>query len=129
MKVKIVDLTGAALDWLVAKCEGFDERTYMRSAVIVRDVKGEPMGIQVPVDRQYVWFAPSTEWAQGGPIIDREKISIRQWTNVPVVHAYMPVDGAEWSSDAKSPLVAAMRCYVMSKLGDEVDAPDELLKA
>ena len=28
---------------------------------------------------------------------------------------------------AETPLVAAMRCYVASKLGDEVDIPEELL--
>jgi hypothetical protein len=27
---------------------------------------------------------------------------------------------------APTPLIAAMRCYVASKLGDEVDVPDEL---
>jgi hypothetical protein len=26
-----------------------------------------------------------------------------------------------------TPLIAAMRCYVASKLGDEVEIPDELL--
>lgn len=65
------------------------------------------------------------EGAQGGPIIYRERISIRQWVNVPICHAYLP-DG-EWSSDADSPLVAAMRCYVASKLGVEVDVPQGLL--
>ena len=101
MKVKTNELSGAALDWVVAKCEG-------------QDVDG-------PRD-----FCPSRDWAQGGPIIEREKISIRQWTNVPVVHAYMPQDGVQWSEDAQSPLIAAMRCYVGSKLGDEVEVPEEL---
>ena len=27
-----------------------------------------------------------------------------------------------------TPLIAAMRCFVASKLGDEVDVPDELIK-
>ena len=65
----------------------------------------------------------TTDWSQGGPIVDREKISIRQWANVPIVHAYMP-DG-EWSSDDSSSLIAAMRCLVTSKLGDEVEVPEE----
>lgn len=73
-------------------------------------------------------FEPSTNWAQGGPIIERERISIRQWVNVPIAHAYMPVDNAGWSSDASSPLIAAMRCYVASKLGDIVEVPEELLE-
>ena len=114
--MKIKDLTGAALDWAVAKCEG-----------------REPF-INTPYDgcsytdggrgfvRRY-----STVWEEGGPIIERERISIRQWTNVPIVHAYMPQDNAPWQSDGTSPLIAAMRCYVASKLGDEVDVPEELI--
>jgi hypothetical protein len=29
-------------------------------------------------------------------------------------------------NEAPTPLIAAMRCYVASKLGDEVDVPEEL---
>jgi len=39
---------------------------------------------------------------------------------------------AEFSEEAyqegDTPLIAAMRCYVASKLGDEVDVPEELLE-
>ena len=31
-----------------------------------------------------------------------------------------------WQEHGPTPLIAAMRCYVASKLGDEVDVPDEL---
>ena len=110
MKIKTAELIGAQLDRAVAKCEG--ARTIYIGAT----------GKQTLATSRY-----STDWAQGGPIIDREKISIRQWTNVPIVHAYMPVDGADWSSDGDSPLIAAMRCYVACKLGDEVEIPDQLL--
>lgn len=115
MKVKTSELIDAALDWAVAKCEGFKYELYEHNR------KKWENGLYRPRHWQ-----PSTDWAQGGPIIEREKISIRQWTNVPVVHAYMPFDGAEWSEDGASPLIAAMRCYVASKLGDEVDIPKEL---
>lgn len=107
MKIKTKDLTGAALDWAVAKCEGTLPASYD--------------------DWRQTWPRYSTDWAQGGPIIERERISIRQWTNVPIVHAYMPQDDAPWASDGTSPLIAAMRCYVTSKLGDEVDVPKELM--
>lgn len=121
--MKTSELTGAALDWAVAKAEGLGYRY---------DEKYGPMCFRPSVTKgTAVWdSAPlpySTDWAQGGPIIERERISIRQWTNVPIVHAYMPVDGAEWSSDGTSPLIAAMRCFIASKLGDEVDVPKELL--
>ncbi len=34
--------------------------------------------------------------------------------------------GGKWGM-GPTPLIAAMRCYVASKLGDEVDIPEELL--
>lgn len=107
-RVKVSEADGKVLDWMVAKCEG-------------NTVKIDNEGAADGFFEMY-----STSWAQAGPIIEREKISIRQWTNVPIVHAYMPIDGAEWSSDGGLPLVAAMRCFVASKLGDEVDIPKEL---
>ena len=75
----------------------------------------------------HVLSLPDLSWQTCGPIIARERISIRQWTNVPIVHAYMPQDNAPWVSDGTSPLVAAMRCLVAAKLGDEVDVPEELM--
>ena len=117
MKIKTSELTGAALDWEVAQCEdirighpGFWTKAVIRAATD---------GTECP-------WPYSISWAQGGPIIEREQISIRQWANVPIVHAYMPQDDAPWASDGTSPLIAAMRCYVASKLGDEVDVPEGL---
>jgi hypothetical protein len=34
----------------------------------------------------------------------------------------------QWICRGPTPLIAAMRCYVASKMGDEVDVPDELVK-
>ena len=104
--MKTSELQGAALDWAVAKCEqgDFMDRTWWS------DFGGES--------------CYSTDWAQGGPIIEQEKIDV--WT-----HA-----GKEWSASVDkgkneyrgpTPLIAAMRCYVASKFGDEVDVPEELL--
>ena len=114
MKIKTKDLTGAALDWAVAKCENSD--TSIEHFIAMHSHYAYDHGT----------FDYSTNWAQGGPIIERERISIRQWTNVPLVHAYMPQDNAPWLSDGTSPLIAAMRCYCSFKLGDEVDVPEEL---
>lgn len=120
MKVKTSELTGAALDWAVAKCEGWikGDITYPQFCRLWR---GE---IRTPA------IYPSTDWAQGGPIIEREHIAI-SW----VVSNYLYVTGC-WSAHipqtngklfyADTPLVAAMRCYVSSKLGDTVEVPEEL---
>jgi hypothetical protein len=75
----------------------------------------------------------STNWAQGGPIIDREGISVNAPANG--VTIYKAKDGTPlWRANnaanvngrGPTPLVAAMRCYVASKLGDEVEIPEEL---
>ena len=119
MKIKVSEASGPVLDWMVAKCEG--ELGEITQASNLATLCKERNGVAFTHGRTY---SPSTDWSQGGPIIEREKISIRQWTNVPIVHAYMP-DG-EWSSDGQSPLIAAMRCYVASRLSEEVEVPDEL---
>ena len=114
-KINVSEATEPVLDWLVAKYEGWikGDITHPKFCCLWRD--------QIRTPAAY----PTTDWAQGGPIITREKISIRQWVDVPVVNAYMP--NSDWSFDAASPLIAAMRCYVASKLGDEVEVPEELL--
>jgi hypothetical protein len=106
MKIKTSELTGAALDWAVAKCEGAPE--YL---------------LDKPWRASELLEHYSTDWSQGGPIIDRERITIRFWEGESDVDAY------KWdtpSSTGPTPLIAAMRCYVSSKLGDEVEVPDEL---
>lgn len=72
----------------------------------------------------------TTYWAQGGPIIEREQIGF--WppaggrTAGQVWAANYNLDKKKPRMYGPTPLVAAMRCYVASKLGDEVDVPDGL---
>jgi hypothetical protein len=116
MKIKTDNLPGPALDWAVAKCEGFTDEV-------------ERSGWAWHPS----WYNPSTSWAQGGPIIEREEIGIRR--NAPCS------DGRQWEASGSitakgagyrwgygpTPLIAAMRCYVASRLGEEVEIPDELI--
>jgi hypothetical protein len=108
MKIKSSELTRAALDWAVA--------SYADKHVSLSDIH---------------WgnYSPSTDWAQGGPIIEREIISVQAsykgyWS------ARILVNLDEYDEPSVSygptPLIAAMRCYVASKFGDVVDVPDEL---
>jgi len=98
--MKTSELTGAALDWAVAKCEGY------RLDLVP---EGE--------------YTPSTDWAQGGPIIESMGMHISR-TN--------KTDKEPWAAcithwiDGTTPLVAAMRCFVAYRMGDEVDVPEEL---
>jgi len=116
--MKTSELTGDALDWAVAKCEGVplvlapfrDARNFV--------ILGQNMK---PTTATY---EPSTHWAQGGPIIEREGIELL-CESLGFRWVAMPQKGPEWRGP--TPLIAAMRCYVQSRLGDEVDIPEELV--
>ena len=116
MKVKTNELIGPALDWAVAKCEG-------RNITIMRNDDGSLF--PQPVWSDGLWQQNySTSWGQGGPIIERERIGV-WWGGV--WHAKYDGCKPEAVQDSDYPLIAAMRCFVFSKLGDEVDVPEELL--
>jgi hypothetical protein len=115
------DLTGPALDWAVAKCEGFDPFTDGISWIIERIGQYQ----QLP--------CYSTDWSQGGPIIERERIQTTPrgettdlWEAIVFDNIFMD-DGSDCFQTGPTPLIAAMRCFVASRLGDEVDIPEELL--
>ena len=117
-QIKVSEATNIQLDWLVARCEGLSLPPFPgRGGTKECWINVSPAGHDV--------FAPTTSWSQMGPIIDREKISIRHWDNTPVIHAYLPTPGSDWS-EGQTSLIAAARCYVTSKLGDTADIPDEL---
>ena len=110
MKIKTSELTGAALDWAVAKCE-FPEPDYDDEW---RLANTSPDGNE--------WaFQPSTDWAQGGPIIEREEIAI--FLEYP--KSWCATNG-DVRSPGDTPLMAAMRCYVRSKLGEEINLTKEM---
>jgi len=108
--MKTSELSGAALDWAVTKAEGFDH-----------EVTSSEWGM-------WGW---ATDWAQGGPIIEREGTNLVCWS----FHSMPWKASIEGGTDAgvdlyvahgPTPLIAAMRCYVASKLGDNIDLPKEL---
>ena len=141
MKIKTSELIGAALDWAVAKAGGGakDIRVFLSGHV------------------DYGMFHYSTDWSQGGPIIERENISIircdddyqnfpDKWLAERGANSYCEStehqqhdamiqfsvwnDGSCFAKDGPfygpTPLIAAMRCFVASRLGDKVDIPEEL---
>ena len=101
--MKTSELTGKALNWAVTR-------------------------INFEINGDHIWATEeekcnyAEDWAQGGPIIEREKITL-EWTGEGW-NAYIRHD--DEYPDGPTPLVAAMRCYVASKLGDEVEIPEEL---
>jgi hypothetical protein len=73
-------------------------------------------------------YHPSTNWAQGGPIIERERLLIQpELGKEGAGNAWYCVAITPHDAYGETPLVAAMRCYLVSKLGDEIDVPEELL--
>ena len=109
MKIKTAELTGRALSWAVAVCEDFFADIALRSS------------------GDYTW-SPGTKWMQGGPIIERHEIYLAKsvlggWT----ASIYIKEKTINCIlHGGPTPLIAAMRCYVASKLGDEVEVPDDV---
>lgn len=114
MKIKTNELTGAALDWAVALIEypEWKEQGYL-----------EVFPYDLHFDDGEV-YSPSTDWAQGGPIIERERIA--QWPDEEGGLFSSADEGRGEDFHGPTPLIAAMRCYVASKLGDEVEIPEAL---
>ena len=70
----------------------------------------------------------STDWSLGGPIIDREKIDTRRNRSavpIPGHECWAEIWDTKFTECGPTPLIAAMRCYVASKLGELVDIPDQ----
>lgn len=123
MKIKTSDLTGPALDWAVAKCENAAWIEYDRRLHNDEDTGPRPSDYLSQYEFGPDW-TPSTDWSQGGPIIEREEISIGKADdpNWWAFKGWKAKDG----TPGPTPLIAAMRCFVASRLGDVVDVPEEL---
>ena len=148
MKIETSELTGAALDWAVAVALGHEVKVrnwqditahlYPAHDADLIAHHRERKTVRVSARQMPGWGmwpnpSYSTNWAQGGPIIEREEIGTKR--NAPCTK------GREWEASPSvtakgaggkfgygpTPLIAAMRCFVASKLGDEVDVPVELL--
>jgi hypothetical protein len=118
MKIKVSEATNIQLNWLVGTLsQGWSEEDAL---------------LWVQDDEEYQ-FNPTTDWAQGGPIIEREKISLQRlfFADGGYFAMWWPVDAHDQHDrmihiEGETPLIAAMRCYVASNLGDEVEIPEEL---
>lgn len=124
--MKAIELTGSALDYAVAICEGIDHDTALLNTTV-----GDDTG----------WvLSPSTDWLQGGSIIEKEKITLTPyktewgaslWSNrdsQPLythAHRTTPIKTSIHCM-GETPLIAAMRCYVINKMGYEINIPEEL---
>lgn len=113
--MKVSELTGAELDFYVAKAEGLNT---------IIDDYGE---CRIWISPCYRHYSPSTDWSQGGQILEQEGISVEQTDKNPAQwmaikpHATSNFREDYWYGYGASYLEAAMRCFVASKFGEEVE--------
>ena len=119
--IKVSEATGVTLDWLVAECEG--HKPVFTSHWVTPVSEDTPRRVCVLMPSWVQPYEPSRNWAVGGPIVEREAISLTQFSDYPKWTAKHP---ESLCVDGPTPLIAAMRCYVASKLGEEVEVPEGL---
>jgi len=118
--MKTSELIGTQLDWAVANCEGGTGFWYDSVATYWITIDGKDRALSRGWAQSYL---PSTDWAQGGPIIERELIECaylstsKEWAGF--------IQGVAYGA-GPTPLIAAMRCYVASNMGDDVEVPNGL---
>ena len=110
--MKTAELIGPALDWAVGIAEGMDVEVFQYG--------GKPA-----IRFEYKIWNPDSNWSQGGPIIEREKIRAVPYS-VNGTGWFASIGALNFKQDGPTPLIAAMRCFCASKLGDEIKIPDEL---
>jgi hypothetical protein len=120
MRHKVAELEGALLDAAVAIADQVDWQG--------------TTGEYVYPGGQGSSFSPSRDWTIAGPIIERERIAVMFYEDAPhyggpwlavILNGHQTYDPGIGAPDGEgpTPLIAAMRAYVASKLGEEVDLP------
>jgi hypothetical protein len=127
VRVKVKNLKGIALDWAVAKCEGlpivlnpmgFDDSVQQSGYWVWYDGLGQAPSQMIGVD-----YSPSKISLEGAVIMEREKINI-EYDGDDVLAS----DGMSIHMYGSSSFVAAMRVYVCTKMGVEIDVPAKIMK-
>jgi len=131
--INVSELEGVALDYFVCKAAGLLDAYPQHKRPLSFATHWRSAGSK--------YLHPSTDWANGGPIIEKEDIRL-----FPDMMAVTTERGTEvykkqgWKAQetataywirkpvftGPTPLIAAMRCYVASKLGETVEVPEEL---
>lgn len=134
MKIKTGELSGEQLNWAVAVAVGL--KPFVQGAHY-----GAPDRVFVEAENagslSGIRYKPSTDWSQGGPLIERFGIRLgkvgRHWYGGRLIPQsglsdnYEDFDGETDVEGEGGPLIAACRAIVAAKLGDEVDVPEGLV--
>jgi hypothetical protein len=121
----IRDLEGPGLDWAVALVEGV-------KVALAPPAYGNGWRIRYDQVHTQAKYSPSTDWAQGGPLIEKHVIDLASpdeaGTYLGAWTANCPWTSAVGKGfDSSKPLVAACRSLVAAKLGGLVQVPQVLL--
>jgi|SRR5687768_15613718 len=110
-------LEGIMLDYWIAKAKEYTLEPYL-SGYRMRDKEGDVVGFVGPLGVTTLCnYSPSTNWSQGGPILEDNAITVT------------PISDAEWMAEEHitlcnargfSYLISGMRCYLVSKYGEEL---------
>ena len=129
MTVKTSELSGMALCYAVCMIEM--PHLVWNKTIGIHHASDQIVVPELPEPKCY---SPFTGWAMFGPIIERERIDL--FTEKDTPEAWFAsiarhqngerLTGWRLHQYGPTPLVAAMRVYVASKLGDEVEIPEEL---
>ena len=127
MEVNVSDLTGMALDWAVGMAVG--------KPLVIRSPIGQPSGPRVVWEQVgdhggVVRFAPSSNWAHGGPLIDRFIPALQTCTDnefVALLHSDLDDPSPLLVCAGETYLIALCRVIVADRTGSVVNVPDELL--
>lgn len=127
MKVKTAELSGRALDWAVAIAEGW-QPDRPQDGQLTRNSRYIVVGDKT-VDQRY-WYNPSTDWSQCGPLTRDLLVMTRAnngaWLASCPIKSFDDENAHQWGDTLQ---IAICRAVVASKLGDEVDIPDELMES
>lgn len=128
VEVHVSDLVGQALDWAVAKAIGGYRGEYKISE------DGDPWPAWVfpggiPFKATTGKFTPSNDWAQGGPLIEANQVSLHcPQTTDDVWAAWIITNKGEVVQAGDTALIAACRAIVSALLGEVVSVPAELVE-
>ena len=118
-QIKVSETTRLQLDWLASKCVG--------DFAFYHDIEDGQRFLNLWTDSAFLHY--SSNWANGGALIERERITLDLYESGEWLAQIWGDDitDSDFEECGPTPLIAAMRCYVSSRMGDEVEVPEELL--
>lgn len=143
IEVKTADLTGQALDWAVAIAVHGKVYVYPEGGLcppedtISLNEDDGTMRVNSGGFHPKDSWSPSTDWSQGGPLIEKYQVSLNPESHNGAEgsemserwYANVYYDGGdEYSTDfCDTALIAACRAIVGTAFGDSVKVPKELM--